>query len=228
MKILCNSWLVLMILAAVFYLGGCAAPGGHVKAVEAEWSFDSDGLGGVPHGWKVAETNGAGKTAHWEVIQEGEAKVVAVTKTENRGHTFNLLIAEQTHYRDLEVEVKIKALSGEEDQGGGPIWRAIDADNYYIARWNPLEKNFRVYYVRDGHRKQLASADVDAAADAWHTIEIEHVGSRIVAEFDDVKLLEVEDTTFTEAGKVGLWTKADAATAFDDFEVEQGVSEAKR
>jgi hypothetical protein len=111
-------------------------------------------------------------------------------------------------------------MAGKEDQGGGPIWRAKDADNYYIARWNPLEKNFRVYFVKDGRRKRLASADIDVDPGKWHEIEIEHVGNKIVAEFDDKKLIEIKDSTFTEAGMVGLWTKADAATAFDDFEIE--------
>ena len=224
MKVFHNTHLVLVwiiaALAVVFCLGGCVTGGG-----ETEWSFDTDDLGAVPRGWEVAETAGVGKTAQWQVIRDdsapGTGSVVAVTKTENSGHTFNLLIATQTQYTDVEVEVKVKAISGKADQGGGPIWRVIDADNYYIARWNPLENNFRVYYVKDGSRKQLASADVDAAADAWHEIEIVHVGNRITAEFDDEKLLDIEDATFTEAGKVGLWTKADAATAFDDFEVEK-------
>lgn len=224
MKALHNLYLVSVWIiatsAVVLCVGGCAVHSG-----SAEWLFDTDDLGNVPCGWKVAETGSVGKTAQWQVIRDDTAasqkRIVAVTKTENSGHTFNLLIAEQTHYKDLEVEVNVKAISGKEDQGGGPIWRAIDADNYYIARWNPLENNFRIYYVKDGSRKELASANIDAAADLWHEIEIVHVGNRIIAEFDDKKLLDIEDATFTEAGKVGLWTKADAATAFDDFEVEK-------
>ena len=114
-------------------------------------------------------------------------------------------------------------MTGAEDQGGGPIWRAKDADNYYIARWNPLENNFRVYFVKDGKRIQLASADIETDPGTWHEIEIEHVGNRIVAEFDDEEVIEIEDSTFAEGGMVGLWTKADAATAFDNFKV--GIEE---
>ena len=202
----------------VFGLSSCAIHHG-----DKEYSFDKDRLGDVPKGWIVAETNSVGKTAQWQVINDDAdlKRVVAVTKAENKDHTFNLLIAENTSYKDLEVEVKVKAISGRQDRGGGPIWRAIDADNYYIARWNPLENNFRLYYVKAGSRKQLASADVDAPADIWHQIEIVHVGNRIIAEFDGQKLLDIEDDTFSEPGKVGLWTKADAATAFDNFEVEK-------
>ena len=121
---------------------------------------------------------------------------------------------------DLEIELKIKSITGRQDQGGGPIWRAKDAKNYYVARWNPLENNLRVYYVRDGRRVQLASADIITDPGEWHEIEIKHVGNIIRAKFDYEKVIEIEDTTFTESGMAGLWTKADAATAFDDFKVE--------
>jgi hypothetical protein len=191
---------------------------------EIEWTFDKEKFGGLPEGWTVAETAGAGRTATWKIVTDSSAPskphAMAVTESGNRGHTFNLIIAGATRYKNLEVAVQVKAVGGEEDQGGGPIWRAMDADNYYICRWNPLENNFRLYVVKDGRRKQLGSAEVDAQHDAWHEIEITHRGTKIVAEFDDRKLIELEDDTFQDAGMVGLWTKADATTRFDDIEVE--------
>ncbi|MHC4215359.1 MAG: family 16 glycoside hydrolase, partial [Planctomycetota bacterium] len=105
------------------------------------------------------------------------------------------------------------------DQGGGPIWRCRDKDNYYIARWNPLEDNFRVYFVKKGRRRQLASADVKANPKLWHQIKIEHRENRIKAFFDGKKIIEVGNSTFTKAGRIGLWTKADAATSFDRLKV---------
>ncbi len=107
------------------------------------------------------------------------------------------------------------------DQGGGPIWRVKDQNNYYIARWNPLENNFRVYYVKDGKRVQLDSADVDVSASEWHTIRIEHNGDQITGFLDGKELLEVTDSAFPEGGGVGLWTKADAASFFDDLVIER-------
>ncbi len=196
----------------------------HGKDKETEWTFDKEERSRSPENWKVAETAGTGTPAIWKIVADSSApskpQVVAVTESQNRGHTFNLLIAEETAYRDVEVEVQVKAVGGREDQGGGPIWRAKDKDNYYICRWNPLEKNFRVYVVKDGKRKQLGSADVDADASTWHEIEILHRGKEITAAFDDEKRIVLEDDTFQDAGKVGLWTKADATTAFDNFEVE--------
>ena len=189
------------------------------------WSFDKDAVGSVPGGWEVTETAGRGTPATWEVVADTTApsslNVIAITANKNSGRTYSLLIAKDRSYRDLEIYVMVKAIKGEEDQGGGPIWRAKDADNYYIARWNPLEDNFRVYVVKDGRRKQLGSASVKADSKVWHKIEIEHEGNRIEGEFDGKKLIDLEDSTFPEAGMVGLWTKADAATAFDDLEVEE-------
>ena len=196
----------------------------HDDAKETEWTFDKDGLNGLPVKWKVAETNGTGMTATWKIVADSSApskpQAVAVTESKNRGHTFNLLIARETKFKDVEVEVMVKAVGGKEDQGGGPVWRAKDENNYYICRWNPLENNFRVYVVKDGKRKQLGSAKIDADAGSWHEIEILHKGTKITAEFDDKKLIVLEDNTFQDGGMVGLWTKADATTAFDNFEVE--------
>ncbi len=192
---------------------------------ERVWSFDKAAVGALPPGWQVAETSGRGTPATWQVVADSAApsssRAVAITRVENSGQTYNLLLAPHTSFGDLEIELMVKAVAGSQDQGGGPIWRARDADNYYIARWNPLEDNFRVYTVKDGKRKMLKSATVKADPGEWHRIEIEHVGDRIEAEFDGEELLVVADSTFGDAGMVGLWTKADAATAFDDFEVKR-------
>jgi len=195
------------------------------------WTFDKDKAGSVPRGWKAAETAGQGKAATWQVIADESApshpQAVAITANENRGRTYSLLVAEGTKYKDLQIRVMVKADAGEEDQGGGPIWRAKDADNYYIARWNPLENNVRVYFVKDGQRKQLGSADVKANPRTWHEITISHSKTKIVASLDGKQMIELEDSTFTEAGKVGLWVKADGKTAFDNLWIAKLSPKAK-
>lgn len=187
------------------------------------WSFEKSRSGVVPRGWAVAETGGRGMPGKWKVLHDldapGGVRTVALIENENRGHTYNLLLAENTAYRNVEVRVMVRALGGKEDQGGGPVWRAKDADNYYIARWNPLEDNFRVYFVKDGQRKQLGSAEVEAGDDTWHEITITHRDDRIVASLDGKQLITVFDSTFTEPGKIGLWVKADGKTAFDNVSV---------
>ena len=127
---------------------------------------------------------------------------------------------EDTDYSNLELGVKFKAVSGREDQGGGPVWRYQDPDNYYIARANPLENNFRVYKVVNGRRKQLDSVKIKVTPGEWHTIRIINKGDRIQCYYDAKLFLEVSDNTFKK-GKIGLWTKADAITYFDNLEVER-------
>ena len=220
--VLVMTGLVLMLEQEAF----CAQRGGSGRGQRGRgaqrdmWSFEKDKAGSVPRGWKVAETGGKGTPATWQVVEDDSApdgtQAVAITANKNRGSTYNLMIAQDTSYKDLVIRVKVKAATGKEDQGGGPIWRARDADNYYIARWNPLEDNFRLYYVKDGKRTQLGTADVKTDPKAWHEIMIVHRGNMIAASFDGKRLIELEDTTFGGAGKVGLWTKADAATAFDN------------
>ena len=130
---------------------------------------------------------------------------------------FNLCVCDEVRLRDLSLALSFKAVAGKIDQGGGPIWRYQDPKNYYVARMNPLEDNFRVYKVRDGVRTQLASADAKLPAGEWHRIRISQVGDRIRCYLDDKLLLDVRDGTFLEAGKIGLWTKADAVTYFRDI-----------
>lgn len=191
----------------------------------AHLTFEDVPVGTVPTGWKVDATNPASRLAEWSVQKDpratSEDQVLAAKITDfNRG-TFNICWTDRIRFEDGFLEVKVRADQGSVDQGGGPIWRVKDGNNYYIARWNPLEDNFRLYYVKDGRRVQLDSADVDAAADEWHTIRIKQEGDHITGYLDGQKLLEARDSTFREAGGAGLWTKADAASFFDDFEVEK-------
>jgi hypothetical protein len=187
------------------------------------WSFEKEQQGALPKGWKVAETAGKGTPATWKIVADADhaGQSVAIVANKNSGGTFNLLLAEKTRFQDLEISVMVKAIAGKEDQGGGPVWRARDADNYYICRWNPLEDNLRLYYVKDGRRKQIASARIHTDSSVWHKIEVEQKGSRIEVEFDGEEMIEVVDTTFSEPGMVGLWVKADGKTQFDQVWVEK-------
>ena len=134
--------------------------------------------------------------------------------------TFNLAIASATAYLDVDLSVKLHSVSGEIDQGGGLVWRLADPKNYYVARYNPLETNFRLYKVVAGKRTQLATADVDAGP-GWHALRVTMRGDAIACSLDEKPLLEARDGTFPKAGRIGLWTKADAATRFDTLAVKE-------
>lgn len=130
-------------------------------------------------------------------------------------------MAEDTSFKDVEVSVAFKANAGRRDQGGGMVWRYRDANNYYVARVNPLEDNFRVYKVVGGKRiPEFRSAEVKVPPGGWHTLTVRIAGDPIECFLDGKKYLEAKDDTFTKPGKVGLWTKADARTSFDNFTVK--------
>jgi hypothetical protein len=180
-------------------------------ASEKVWDFESDAPGTIAKGF----TNEVG---HWEVAKDGDNQVL-YQKAKNDDSTFNVALAAGTSYKDLDLSVKLRAVAGEVDRGGGVVWRAKDKKNYYIARYNPLEDNFRVYKVEDGKRTQFASAKVPGD-EKWHTLRVTMAGSKITCYLDGRKHLEAEDSTFAEAGMIGLWSKADAQSYFDHLTVK--------
>jgi len=193
------------------------------KSAQVTFDFEDTTAGQIPEGWIVESTGQSGPIATWQVVfdKESESKVLGMTKANhNSDSTFNICRTKNVNFKDGEIEVRFKATEGKEDQGGGPVWRLQDKDNYYIARANPLENNFRLYYVKNGERKTLDSANVDVPSHKWHTIKIIHKAEHIEAYLNGKKYLEAKDSTFNGAGQVGLWTKADAVTWFDDLKIK--------
>lgn len=178
------------------------------------WSFDADKAGAIAKGF----TNEVGE---WKVVADDTApskpNALAQSAKSDRP-TFNVTLISDTHYKDVDISVKMKSVAGQIDQGGGVVWRAKDAKNYYVARYNPLEDNYRVYKVENGRRTQLQNADIKHS-DGWHTLRVTMQGDHIECYYDGKKYLDHKDSTFKDAGKIGLWTKADAQTHFDDLTV---------
>jgi hypothetical protein len=180
--------------------------------------FAAEDVNKVPQGWKAAQT-GKGAGSVWKVVADVSAPsktghILAQTAASPKS-MFNLCVREQGAYQDFEVTVPFKAIAGKEDQGGGIVWRYQDENNYYVARANPLEDNFRLYKVVNGKRIQLATADVEVPSMKWNLLRIRHVGDKIECSLNSKKLLEAKDNTIAAAGRIGLWTKADAQTQFD-------------
>ena len=171
----------------------------------------------MPSGFVADATNKA-KSIKWNVINDIGNKVV-VQQAENSGSCYNLLVLDKVAYNDFSASVKIKAISGEEDQGGGLVWRYIDKNNYYVARYNPLENNFRFYNVVNGSRKELESTEIDIKQGEWFIMTIDVKGNKVTCSLNGKTLIESTDDTFKSAGRIGLWTKADAVTYFDDLKI---------
>ena len=185
------------------------------------YNFDSDAVGAMPAKFHGART-GTGAEGKWVVMADPTApskpNVVAQTSTDATDYRFPLLISDEGSFKDLELSVRFKAVSGEVDRAGGLVFRLKDANNY-IVRANALEDNCRLYHVINGSRRQFAGANFKVTSGEWHELKVECVGDKIICYYDGIKKIEAMDDTFKDAGKVGLWTKADSVTYFDDLKV---------
>lgn len=183
-------------------------------------TFAKADLDKLPAGWASDQT-GEGEGSVWKVKADPSAPsksgFALAQLAEGPKPLFNLCVRKDSLLKDGEVSVSIKSIAGKIDQGGGVVWRYIDARNYYTCRFNPLESNFRLYFVKDGVRKQLATADADSKEGEWFTVAVKQTGAKIECSLNGKRLLEATDETFKDAGKVGLWTKADAVSHFDQF-----------
>jgi len=186
------------------------------------YNFDSDTPGQLPVKFHSAKTGG-GAQEKWAVTADPTApskpNVVTQTSTDQIDYRFPLLISDEGSFQDLDLSVKFKAVTGSIDRAGGLVFRLKDPNNYYIVRANALENNYRLYHVVNGRRSQFAGANLKVTSGEWHELRVEAVGKKITCYYDGSKKIEATDDTFKDAGKVGLWTKADSVTSFDDLKV---------
>ena len=178
-------------------------------------NFDKFKTGAPPPGWTATKT-GSG-AAKWTIEQDDSAPSRPNVLKQSGQATYPVCIKDDTSLKDGFVEVKFKPISGKEDQAGGLIWRAKDSNNYYIARANALENNVTIYHTINGRRTEKKRTKMKVASNQWHTLRVDFQDNRFTVTFDGKKAIEWEDNTFKDAGKVGVWTKADSVTLFDDF-----------
>ena len=188
------------------------------KSVKTTWTFGDKPTAALPLGFKA-------RRGKWAVEAEAGApgaNMVLAQLAASAKPVFNLVLQEQPEARHLDVElyVRFKSVKGKIDQGGGLVWRAGDERNYYITRYNPLENNLRIYTVKEGRRRMLKSARVARRPGTWRLLRVRMKGDHLQVFLDGKKHFDLRDTTFGEAGAVGLWTKADAVTLFDDLHLE--------
>lgn len=178
-------------------------------------NFDTADTGKSPAGWTATKT-GSGE-AKWEVVADDSAPSKPNVLKQSGEATYPVCIKDDTSVKDGFVEVKFKPVSGKEDQAGGVIWRAKDSDNYYIARANALEDNVTIYHTIKGRRVSFKNTNTKVTSGEWHTLRVDFEGNKFTVTFDGKKVIEASDDSFKDAGKVGVWTKADSVTLFDDF-----------
>src|SRR5215210_2343748 len=178
-------------------------------------NFDKAEVGKPPGGWTATQT-GSGR-ANWAVVHDETAPSKPSVLKQSGQATYPVCLKDDTSLRDGFVEVKFKAISGREDQAGGLVWRAKDANNYYVARANALENNVTIYHTVNGRRTERKRATVSVASNRWHTLRVDFQGNVFVVTLNGQKVFDWSDGTFKDAGRVGVWTKADSVTLFDDF-----------
>jgi hypothetical protein len=178
------------------------------QGAKRTWTFDDDETGAIAKGF----TNEVGE---WKVSSSDSGKALA-QYAKNPNSVFNVTLISDTNAKDVDLSVRMKAIAGEHDQGGGLVWRAKDAKNYYLARYNPLEDNYRLYHVVSGKRTLIQNVDI-AHSEGWHTLRVIMTGDQITCYYDGKKYLEAKDSTMPDAGRIGLWSKADAQSQFDDL-----------
>jgi hypothetical protein len=178
-------------------------------------NFDAAKTGPAPAGWTCTKT-GSGHPK-WTIEQDDTAPSRPNVLKQSGEATYPVCIKEDTSFQDGFVEVKFKPVSGKEDQAGGVVWRAKDSDNYYVARANALEDNVTIYHTIKGKRVSFKNTNTKVASGVWHTLRVEFAANNFTVFFDGKKVIEATDDSFQDAGKVGVWTKADSVTLFDDF-----------
>jgi 3-keto-disaccharide hydrolase len=186
-------------------------------------SYENTRIGATPEGW-TATLTGKGDPK-WTVENDDTAPSEFKVLKQSGRATFPLLLKNDTNIQDGFIEVKFKALAGSQDRAAGLVWRATDANNYYVVRANALEDNFVLYKTVNGVRSALDivgrkggyGVHVPVPANIWHSLRIDFKANRFMASFNGKQLFEVDDSTFTNAGMVGLWTKADSVTLFDEI-----------
>lgn len=184
--------------------------------------FESGTMGQPPVGYRGGLTGG-GPPGRWVLENAPDAPsgraVLAQRDADDTDFRFPHLVDDRVVARDVTAAVMFKAVSGRVDQAAGLVVRWQDSNNYYIARANALEGNVRLYRVVNGQRRQFASANVEVTAARWHGMAIEVRGQHLRVFYDGRLLFEADDATFQQAGKAGVWTKADSVTLFDDLRI---------
>jgi hypothetical protein len=212
---------MIMLLMALAAFGATVMVQGASRKVD----FSDDAVGQPPKGCEFGYTAKAGAPGKWIVEAEGTNRYLVQVDADNTRARFPVAVVSDISAADLDLSVRFRPISGRVDQAAGLVWRYRDQDNYYIVRANALEDNVVLYKVENGKRTDLPvkgdgrtyGKKAEVPAKQWSTLRVVANGRLFEVYFNGTKLYDVEDTTFTQPGKVGVWTKADSVTQFDDL-----------
>lgn len=177
--------------------------------------FDNWTIGTTPGGWQCG-VSGRGDPK-WSVESDETAPSKPNVLKQSGQATFPWCTKNGTSLENGFAEVKFKSITGREDQAGGIVWRFTGPRSYYVARANALENNVSLYYMWLGLRRTIQYVDAPVPPNQWNTLRVEFEGEQIKVLLNGKAYIDVRDSHISGAGRVGVWTKADSVTAFDDF-----------
>ena len=213
---ICGWWLILTALAVV-------SVSTSAEDLTYTWNFDADLPGTLPKDFVVGTLVDGRPAGEWKVLQTDRAKsspqVLAQLMGKGFEHAYKVVLINGIMASDVDLQVSFLPIEGKADMGGGLIWRAADDRNYYLTRANPLEQNIRIYRVVKGIRHLLQNFDQTIHMNQWHTLHLVTHGCQIHVLYDEKPVFDLCDQTFT-TGRIGLWTKSDAVTYFDDLRLQ--------
>lgn len=187
--------------------------------------FEQEAIGEAPKGFAFGQTRKVGTPGRWVVQQDGGGKYLAQVGADATRNRFAFAVLSDVSAADIDLSVRVRPVAGRVDQAAGLVWRYQNEDNYYIVRANALEDNVVLYKVQNGERTDLPvigegrtyGKPAEVPAGRWSTLRVVARGARFEVQFNGRRLFEVEDSTFSRPGRVGVWTKADSVTHFDDL-----------
>ena len=214
-----NKELVGLAIAVTVFLAGCVSGQADAKyraqdestpSQPQQWAFDTDPDGELP-------AEAVAFSGDWAVRPEADAPSQPNALCQTATAEFPALSLGEAIYADVVLSTRFKPISGRTDQAAGLIFRVQDKDNYYIVRANALEGNVNLYKYAGGRRSGLKDGSAKVVAGQWQDLRVEVTGKQFRGFLDGQQVVEASDDTY-QAGKVGLWTKADSVTCFDDVE----------
>ncbi len=214
--------LLAVIIAALLGFGTLSTQA-ETASPAPEWNFDRDQPGTLPGEFSIGTMFDGRPAGNWQVLATDRAKspphVFAQLIGKGAEHAYKVVLIKDVIASDLNLAVSFLPIQGQANMGGGLIWRAADDRNYYLTRANPLEQNIRLYRVEKGVRHLLQNFDQTIDVRQWHRLRVTHQGCHVNIFYDDKQVLDLCDKTF-HTGKIGLWTKSDAVTYFDDLQLQ--------
>ena len=214
--------LMLLVLVTIF-VALEAVSSTNAEQAPLLWQFDIERPGSLPKDFVIGTLFDGRPAGDWRILQSDRAnsppQVLGQLQGKGAEHAYKVLLFKGTAGADVDVQVSFLPIEGKADMGGGLIWRAADDRNYYLTRANPLEQNIRIYRVVKGVRHMLNNFDQTIDVRHWHTLRVNNRGCRIEVFYDEKRVFDLCDNAFTQ-GQVGLWTKSDAITYFDDLRLQ--------